>query len=57
MTEVVNLNKARKRRDQAAARKKADANAIKFGRTKAQKDADRAMTDKERRELDGKKRE
>jgi len=37
MTEVVNLNKARKERDRAAEKAQADANAVKFGRTKAQR--------------------
>ena len=33
----VNLNQARKERDRAAAKAKADENAIRFGRTKAER--------------------
>ncbi|WP_439507442.1 DUF4169 family protein [Yoonia sp.] len=42
----VNLNQARKERDRAAAKAKADENAIRFGRTKAERllDAARAQT-------------
>ena len=57
MTKIVNLNKARKARNRDAARKTADANAIKFGRTKAEKDQDRATNDKAARDHDGHKRE
>ncbi|MBQ2261043.1 MAG: DUF4169 family protein [Loktanella sp.] len=38
----VNLNKARKERDRAAAKAKADENAIRFGRTKAERVLDAA---------------
>ncbi len=54
---IVNLNKARKARVRADARKQADENAVKFGRTKAEKAADKATSDKASRDLDGKKRE
>ncbi len=57
MSKIVNLNKARKSRARDEARKQADANAIKFGRTKAEKDKDRAEADKATRDLDGHKRE
>lgn len=57
MSKVVNLNKARKARARDAARKHADANAVKFGRTKAEKAQDRADADKASRDLDGHKRE
>ncbi len=57
MSKIVNLNKARKSRARDEARKQADANAIKFGLTKAEKDKDRAEADKATRDLDGHKRE
>ncbi|WP_322889142.1 MULTISPECIES: DUF4169 family protein [unclassified Yoonia] len=38
----VNLNQARKERDRAAAKAKADENAIRFGRTKAERVLDAA---------------
>ncbi len=57
MSKIVNLNKARKSRARDAARKQADANAVKFGRTKAEKTRDRAEAEKASRDLDGQKRE
>ena len=39
MGEIVNLNRARKQRDRDAAKKTAEANRAKFGRTKAEKEA------------------
>ncbi len=57
MSKIVNLNKARKSRARDAARKQADANAVKFGRTKAEKAKDQAEAEKESRDLDGHKRE
>ncbi len=57
MSKVVNLNKARKARARDAARKTADANAVKFGRTKAEKTRDRAKAEQDARDLDGHKRE
>lgn len=59
MTEktVVNLNKARKARARSDRKARADENAVKFGRTKAEKAKDRAATDKTARDLDGHKRE
>ena len=53
----VNLNKARKSRARLEAKKQADANAVKFGRSKAAKARDQATTDKIHRALDGAKRE
>jgi hypothetical protein len=52
MSNVVNLNQARKRRARAAAEEQAAANRLKFGRTKAQKQRDAAETDEARRKLD-----
>lgn len=55
MTErvVVNLNKARKARDRAEAKAQADANAVRHGRTKAERLLEAARADKARRALDG----
>ena len=54
---VVNLNKARKAKTRAEKKTQADANAVKFGRTKAEKSLDRAKTDKAARDLDGHRRD
>jgi hypothetical protein len=54
MAEIVNLRQARKGKARAEARAQADANAAKFGRTKAQKAVEAARA---RAELDGKKRD
>jgi phage protein D len=54
-TGPVNLNKARKARDRAAAKAQADANALRHGRTKAQRLLEAAQTEKARRALDGAK--
>jgi len=51
MTEVVNLNKARKERDRAAEKAQADANAVKFGRTKAQRLLEASLEEKTRQRL------
>jgi hypothetical protein len=50
----VNLNKARKARAKVQSRAKADENAIKFGRSKAEKAADSHQTVRTKRGLDGK---
>ncbi len=57
MAEIVNLNRARKARARAAALATAEANRARFGRSKAERDAEAA--DKARREavLDGAKRD
>ncbi|GHC11223.1 MULTISPECIES: DUF4169 family protein [Gemmobacter] len=57
MAEVVNLNRFRKAKARAEARDEADANAAKFGRSKAQKAREAADAERARAELDGKKRE
>ncbi len=54
---IVNLNKARKQRQHDAKRKTADQNAVKFGRSKAEKAKDRAEAEKAARDHDGHKRE
>ncbi|MDZ7909631.1 MAG: DUF4169 family protein [Gemmobacter sp.] len=57
MAEPVNLNRFRKDKARVEARAKADANAVKFGRTKEQKAREAADTARARAELDGKRRE
>jgi Domain of unknown function (DUF4169) len=54
---VVNLNKARKAKDRMKDRNAADANAAKFGRSKAEKTRDAAEAEKARRDLDGHRKE
>ena len=54
MSNVTNLNQFRKAKARDEKRAKADENAVKFGRTKAQKDLERARTEKAKRDLDGK---
>jgi hypothetical protein len=53
MSNVVNLNRARKARDKAGKKAKADENAVKFGRTKAEKSQDKATRNLQARKLDG----
>lgn len=55
MTEPVNLNRARKARDRAEEKRRADENAAKHGRTKAQRLLEAAQSEKARRALDGAK--
>ena len=57
MSKFVSLSKARKSRARDTARKEADANAVKFGRTRAEKAKDWAEAEKSARDLDGHKRE
>jgi hypothetical protein len=57
MAEIVNLRAVRKARDRQAARAKGDENAAKFGRSKAEKDLEKAQAEKTRRDLDGHERE
>ncbi|MFN4171370.1 MAG: DUF4169 family protein [Pseudorhodobacter sp.] len=57
MAEVTNLNRVRKDRVRAARRAQADANAVKFGRSKSEKEREAAAAEKARRDLDGKARE
>lgn len=54
---VVNLNKFRKAKVRTARKAQADENAVKFGRSKAQKSLDEARAEQAKRELDGKERE
>ncbi len=57
MAEIVNLARARKAAAKQADRQQADENAVKFGRSKAERAQDLARADKEKRDLDGAKRE
>lgn len=57
MAEIINLRAARKAKDREQARAKGDENAVKFGRTKAKKDLEKAQAEKAKRDLDGHARE
>ncbi|MGB3148093.1 MAG: DUF4169 family protein [Paracoccaceae bacterium] len=57
MAEIVNLRQARKTRARADKGVKAAENALRFGRSKAEKQLEQARADKARADLDGKKRE
>jgi hypothetical protein len=57
MADPVNLNRARKARAKADKTAQADANRIKFGRTKAQKAADKAEAERTRKAVDQAKRD
>lgn len=52
MGKPVNLNRYRKNKARAEKKARADENAVKFGRSKAERDLDRARADKARRDLD-----
>ena len=54
---VVNLSRARKAAAKDERRRQADANAAKFGRTKAERTAEEARAERARRDLDGHERE
>jgi hypothetical protein len=57
MAEIINLRQVKKQAARKAARMTADANAAKFGRTKAERDQQDAFADKTRRALDGHRRD
>ena len=57
MAEIINFNKARKRKLREDAEKQASENRAKFGRTKAQKQRDAADAEEAQRKLDQLKRE
>lgn len=57
MSNVVNLGRARKRKQQAAENQRADENAIRHGRTKAEKARERMEQTKLRARVDGARRE
>ena len=52
MGELVNLNRARKRRDKTAADQQAEANRAKYGRTSAEKQAEAARAEHAAKALD-----
>lgn len=52
MADIVNLNRFRKEKARNAKRAQADENAVKFGRSKADKRRDDALRDKEVLQLD-----
>lgn len=52
MAEIVNLNRFRKQTTRARDKAQADENAVKFGRTKAQKAADQAERNQVEKTLD-----
>ncbi len=54
---VVNLNTVRKAKDRAKAKVKADANAVKHGRTKAERALEKARAEKAARDLEAHGRE
>ncbi len=57
MSQISNLSRFRKQKARAEARKQADANSVKFGRTKAQKLADQAGRERAEKHLDGVRRD
>ena len=57
MTTPINLNKARKAKGRKEARKRADENAVKFGRSKSEKQREKAKADKAARFIDAHKRD
>lgn len=57
MAEIINLRQAKKQAARKAARSQADANAAKFGRTKAERDLERLHAEEATRALDAHKRE
>ena len=57
MTKVTNLNQFRKTKARADKKARANENAVKFGRTKAQKNAEAKITELDERRLDGVKRD
>lgn len=57
MAEIVNLNRARKAQQKQKDRAKADENAVKFGRTKAQRAVEEAEAAKARATLEAHRRD
>jgi hypothetical protein len=57
MAELINLRAVRKAKAKAETRVQADANAAKFGRSKAEKAQETARAEKAKRDLDGRQRE
>jgi len=57
VAEPINLNRARKARDRAAAEAKAQENRVRFGRAKAERSLHKAREDKAVRDLDAGRRD
>ena len=57
MAKIVNLNRARKAKARDDRKREADASAMRFGRTKARREAERAETYRASRHLDDHERE
>lgn len=57
MADVTNLNRFRKRKAREDARRAADENAVRFGRSGAQKRAEKAEAETARRRIDGHRRD
>lgn len=57
MSEVINLNKARKRKQRTDAEQQAALNRVRFGRSKQQKQLDAAQATEAKRRLDLLKRD
>lgn len=57
MAEIVNLRQAKKQAARKAALAQGDANAAKFGRSKAERDLARAQADKAARDLEAHRRD
>lgn len=57
MSNVTNLNQLRKSKARAAKRAQGDENAVKFGRSKAERDLNEAQAEKSGRDLDGHERD
>jgi len=53
LAEIINLRQARKKRQRAERETRADANRAKFGRTKAERDRQRSVADRDARQLEG----
>lgn len=56
MAEIINLRAVRKAKEKAADRAQADANAVKYGRRKTDKQLESAQAEKAKRDLDGHER-
>ena len=57
MSTPVNLNRVRKEKARAAKKARADENAVKFGRTKPEKELEQARAEQARKALDAHRKE
>ena len=57
MVEIVNLNRFRKAQKRLVDERQAEANRVKFGRSKTEKQNDRREAERQQREIDGKRRD